>query len=76
MAVNFKIGDLVTRDGTDVHRVLKVNGFGDCMTVECIKEPLGYLNEDGTRDTPWTRLGETEFNLCRRYEFVSEIIEL
>lgn len=75
MAIAFKPGDLVSRDGTDVQRVLEINDAGDLMLVECIKEPLGSLNDDGTRGEPWLRLGEQEWNLTRRYEFAGEIVE-
>jgi len=72
----FKIGDIVTRDGTDLHRIVDMNGEGgDLIEVECIKEPLGFLNEDGSRDEPWTRLGEREWNLTRRYDHAGDLIE-
>ncbi len=71
----FKVGDLVSRDGTDVHRIIAVNGAGDLIDVECIREPLGYLNDDGSRDTPWTRLGETEIGLASRYDHVGAVID-
>lgn len=69
----FQVGDVVTRDGTDRHKVLEINDAGDLMHVECIKEPLGYRNEDGTRDAPWCKLGETEWNLPRRYSYPEEL---
>ncbi|MEE7440907.1 hypothetical protein [Methylobacterium oryzae] len=60
----FEVGDLVTRDGTDIHRVVSHNGSGshapDGFTVVCVKAPA-----DG-----WTEVGETEFNVCRRYDWV------
>jgi hypothetical protein len=71
----FKVGDLVTRDGTDVHRVVDMNEHGDLMEVECVKEPAGFRNEDGTRAEPWVRVGEREWNLPRRYEHAGEIID-
>ncbi len=75
----FKPGDLVTRDGTDIHVVVDTNEYDgyppDGMTVRCTKEPLGYLNDDGTRGEPWTLLGEEEFNTCSRYDFVDPAIE-
>lgn len=73
-AIEFKVGDLVTRDGTDVHRVIEVIE-SDLIVVECVKEPLGYLNEDGTRDPPWTKIGERETNLARRYDFAGVLLE-
>lgn len=71
----FRVGDLVTRDGTDVQRVIEIDDDGECITVKCVKEPLGLLLEDGTRAAPWCRVGETEFNLARRYEFAGDILD-
>ncbi|CAM5762040.1 hypothetical protein [Bosea minatitlanensis] len=75
----FQPGDEVTRDGTDIHVVVDTNGCDkyapDGMTVRCTKEPLGYLNDDGTRSDPWTKIGEEEFNICSRYDFVDPAIE-
>jgi hypothetical protein len=45
----FKIGDLVTRSGTDVQRVVDINEAGDLIEVECVKPPLGFRQEDGSR---------------------------
>lgn len=57
----YEVGDLVTRDGTDVHRVVSHNGSDgrapDAFTVVCIKAP----------SEPWTEVGEEEFNTCSRY---------
>lgn len=62
----FEVGDLVTRDGTDIHRVVSHNGSDghapDGFTVVCVKAP-----PDG-----WTEVGETEFNVCRCYDWVEE----
>ncbi len=73
MRVMFKLGDIVSRDGTDEHVVIvppEDTGL-DNMTVVCIKEPLGYLMEDGiTRGEPWIKRGEIETNLNTRYELV------
>ena len=57
----FHVGDLVTRDGTDVHQVIDA-GNGQLITVECVKAPA-----DG-----WCAVGEREDNLARRYEFASQ----
>lgn len=74
----FQPGDEVTRDGTDIHVVVDSNGNDlyapDGMTVRCTKEPLGYLDDDGTRGEPWTLIGEEEFNTCSRYDFVDPAI--
>ncbi|MCJ2044153.1 hypothetical protein MKK58_06355 [Methylobacterium sp. J-078] len=63
----FAVGDLVTRDGTDVHRVVDHNGSEghapDGMTVVCVKAPA----------SGWTEVGEEEFNVCRRYEWIEPV---
>ena len=56
----WKVGDIVTRDGTDEHKILSKNHCGDMIEVECIVEP----------STPWTKIGETENNVAWRYDFV------
>ncbi len=57
----FKIGDLVTRDGSDVHRVTRADdGYGS-ITVVCVKAPK----------TGWIKVGETEDNLSGRYQFAA-----
>lgn len=61
----FRVGDLVTRDGTDIHRVTEIDNDYFCLTVECIKAPLGG----------WCKVGEIERNLSRRYDFAGEIID-
>lgn len=56
-----KTGDFVTRDGTDVHYVYDHNGCEkydpDLVYLICIIEPV----------QKWTKFGEVEFNLPRRY---------
>jgi len=73
MSIAFKVGDIVSRDGTDLQRILEINDAGDLMHVECIREPLGWLKDDGSRDEPWCRLGETEWNLPRRYHYPDDL---
>jgi hypothetical protein len=63
--VQFKVGDIVTRDGTDRQNVIAVGEYND-ITVECIKEPK----------TGWIKKGETETNLARRYALVESEGEL
>lgn len=59
----YGVGDFVTRDGTDVHKVLSLNGpAADGGDFLCAKAPEPY--GDGQ---PWTQVGEVEFNLTRRY---------
>ena len=72
----FKVGDLVTRDGTDIQRVIRADDdVCGTITVVCIKEPLGWLNDDGTRGPPWCKIGDEESNLARRYSFAGDVIE-
>ncbi len=68
----FFVGDIVSRDGSDLHRVIEIV-TEDLIVVECIREPEGWLNDDGTRDEPWCRLGEIERNLTRRYHHPDEL---
>lgn len=70
----FQVGDIVTRDGTDRQRVIEINDAGDLMLVECIKAPLGYFNEDSSRDKPWCDVGDQEWNLPRRYSYPEELV--
>lgn len=56
----FAEGDHVTRDGTDVHLVKDMTEDGFSATFVCVVEPAGG----------WTKVGEEELNLCRRYERV------
>lgn len=70
--IEFQVGDIVTRDGTDRQKVIAVDG--DLIEVKCVKEPLGWLQEDGTRDPPWCRVGDRERNLTRRYSYPEDTI--
>jgi hypothetical protein len=76
---HFRVGDLVTRDGTDIHRVTEADWEGgyapDIITVVCVQEPLGFLNDDGSRGEPWTKVGESETNMARRYSHVGDVID-
>lgn len=56
----FLVGDIVTRDGTDEHEVLRIDAGDNCMHVRCIKAPA----------SGWAKVGEDEFNLIRRYTFL------
>ncbi|NKJ77741.1 hypothetical protein [Rhizobium leguminosarum] len=69
----FQVGDIVTRDGTDRQRIVEIGEHSDIMLVECIKAPLGYRNEDGSRDKPWCQVGEQEWNLPRRYSYPDDL---
>jgi len=60
METKWKIGDIVSRDGTDEQEIIDIDYEWMCMTVKCIKEPK----------EKWIKKGETEFNLIRRYSLV------
>lgn len=61
---NFKVGDLVSRDGSDVQRIIKTNATPDSapdlITVICIVAPR----------TGWCDVGDVEDNLASRYNYV------
>ncbi|MBY5329570.1 hypothetical protein [Rhizobium leguminosarum] len=65
----FEIGDIVTRSGDDLQRVIDIDDDGSSMLVECIRAPQGYLNDDGSEDEPWCSVGDQEWNLPRRYSY-------
>ncbi len=56
----FKVGDLVTRDGSDVQRVTYVSE--DFMLIDTICVEPG--------DQGWCKVGDTENNISWRYEKV------
>lgn len=60
--VIFMIGDSVTCDGTDIHRVTSSNGdgFGN-IDVVCVKAAA----------SGWCEAGDVETNLARRYNLIS-----
>lgn len=66
----FRVGDVVSRDGSDRQRILKINEAGDLIEVECIREPA-----TGEGHPPWCRLGEVESNVAWRYHYPEEIID-
>lgn len=72
--LKFRVGDIVTRDGTDLQRVVEVSDGGDCFTVECIREPEGYIDEDGNLQGVWCAVGERESNLMSRYAYPAETV--
>jgi len=62
--MKFKKGDIVSRtlDGSDEQIVIEdEDGYGGVL-LKCIKEP----------ETKWIKLGETEYNLARRYFLIKE----
>ena len=59
----FRIGDYVSRDGTDVHRIIDMNSDGgDLIEVRCVVAPAPY---DGGK--PWAAVGDVECNVPWRY---------
>lgn len=63
----FGVGDYVTRDGTDIHRVISLSGpQADTGEFLCVVAPLCEAGGE-----PWTNVGEIEFNLTRRYNPVA-----
>lgn len=64
--LDFKPGDLVTRDGTDVQLVVDASddGFG-AMLVRCIR-PSAH---------GWCEVGDEEWNMKGRYQYAGDLIE-
>lgn len=60
-ADDFKTGDFVTRDGSDIHYVLLDQGNDSLLHVVCVVPP----------NTDWCSAGEFEANLRRRYTNIS-----
>ena len=53
----FKTGDLVTRGGDDLYRVLCYHARSATVEVVCVKPPEG----------DWCKTGDTEFYAASRY---------
>ena len=70
----FKVGDIVTRDGSDRQEITEINDAGDLITVVCVGEPA-WFNDGDTLHAPWCRLGEEEQNMAWRYTYAGQIIE-
>lgn len=62
--LKFQPGDLVTRDGSDVQRVIRMIA-DDTIEIECVK-----ASAHG-----WCRIGEREINMARRYEFAGDVVD-
>lgn len=56
----YAVGDLVTRDGSDLHLVEWLSDDRFAGMFRCVQAPAGR----------WTDEGATESNLTRRYSFV------
>ncbi len=70
MSALFQVGDIVTRRGDDLHRILQISSCGDSMLVECIRPDKGVVvDDDGTRSDPCYKIGDQEWNLPRRYSY-------
>jgi hypothetical protein len=63
---DFKVGDIVTRDGTDEYEVISTRYDAMWITVKCIKEPAIF---EGANE-PWIHIGQIESNMARRYSLV------
>lgn len=69
----FGVGDLVTRDGTDVQRCIDLQGDGaDVGVFVCVVAPKPWA--DG--EPAWCAVGDTETNLTRRYDPFSKGLAL
>jgi hypothetical protein len=55
-----RTGDLVTRDGTDLHEVVRLTDDGFSGEFRCLMQPT----------TGWIVQGGVEHNLSRRYDVV------
>lgn len=66
--IQWQPGDIVTRDGSDEQEIISIDYGTCCMTVKCIKEPMAFDGFD-----PWCRVGDEEFNLISRYDFVRRL---
>ena len=56
----WNVGDIVSRDGTDEHKIIAFHMSRQLIDVECTKEP----------DTGWTSVGDVESNMPKRYLFI------
>lgn len=58
----WRVGNIVSRDGTDEHVIVGIYGTEEPETirVRCIKEP----------STRWIKVGEIEDNLISRYKWL------
>lgn len=61
--MKFQVGDIVSRDGTDLHRITEVTDCGDAISVVCIRAP-----RDG-----WCKVGHEEFNMSNAYHYPREL---
>lgn len=59
----FRVGDIVTRDGSDLQRITAINDARDLIDVECIRAP----------QSGWCAVGDVESNIARRYSYPPEL---
>lgn len=59
----FRVGDIVTRDGSDLQRIDAINDARDLIDVTCIRAPR----------SGWCVVGETESNIARRYSYPPDL---
>jgi hypothetical protein len=58
----YKLGDLVTRDGSDIHEIIEEDeGYG-AIIVKCVKAP----------SSGWCKVGDVEMNMAGRYAPVNK----
>lgn len=57
----FEVGDIVSKYGNDLHRVVEFNDDRDLMLVECIKDSPGLIFNDIIRFGSWGVIGDQEW---------------
>lgn len=64
-----RVGDYVTREGTDIHRVIKVDESGVLSSNKELMDPLTTITVVCVvaPKTGWTKVGKIEDNILRRY---------
>jgi len=63
MAIQFQVGDKVTRGDGDLHVIVDINDIGDSMETVCI---VGAF---------WINAGEHDWAHPRRYQHAGEVID-
>ncbi len=66
MKCDFKIGDIVTRNGTDEHLIMDINEPGDLIHVQCLSADPGGIYQ----------VGDEEWNIPTRYDFVRSSVDI
>jgi len=60
-----KVGDVITRDGTDRQRITAIDHSFGLITVECVR--ASHFN--------WCEVGDVEDNIIRRYSYPEGAID-